>query len=307
MIGEKMDIKHLRYFIGIVENDFNLSRASQNLYISQPALSMMVNEFENRENIQLFNRANGKITGLTYVGENYYRDAKELIEKYNQMNRDLHTKKRQINGNITIGIPPLILSVVFPKVIPNLIQNNPNIKFLFKEQGAFSLKNELLLGNINFATLLYPEQIPHHIMDSFEIYRSELAVFCSPNHHLAGQEMISWQTLHQEKMVSFDKTFMIYQHLNERFERYGIYPDILCESSSWDFLYYTAKTNPDILTILPLATAELYPDKDLVCVRIKDPILWRVTLCRLKKDRYSNAENYIFDELLSMFQATQKE
>lgn len=300
-----MDIKHLRYFIGIVENDFNLSRTSQNLYISQPALSMMINEFENRENIQLFNRVNGKITGLTYVGENYYRDAKDLIEKYNRMNKNLHQKHHQISGNITLGIPPLILSVLFPKVIPHLIQNNPDIKFTIKEQGAFSLKNELLLGNIHLAILLYPEQIPHHIMDSFEIYRSELAVFCSSNHHFADKKEISWQELHKEKMISFDKTFMIYQHLSERFERHGIYPDILYKSSSWDFLYYTAKTNHDILTILPLATAELYPDKDLVCVRIKDPVLWRITLCRLKKNNYSNAENYIFDELLTIFKSSQ--
>lgn len=47
-----MDIRHLRYFVSIVDNDFNLSRASQNLYVSQPALSMMITEFENRENIQ---------------------------------------------------------------------------------------------------------------------------------------------------------------------------------------------------------------------------------------------------------------
>lgn len=32
-----MDIRHLRYFVSIVDNDFNLSRASQNLYVSQPA------------------------------------------------------------------------------------------------------------------------------------------------------------------------------------------------------------------------------------------------------------------------------
>lgn len=300
-----MDIKHLRYFIGIVENDFNLSRASQNLYISQPALSMMINDFENKENIQLFKRLNTKITGLTYVGENYYRDAKELIEKYNQMHKDLHKKHHQITGSVTIGIPPLILSVLFPKVIPKLMRENPDVSFQIREKGAFSLKNDLLLDEINFATLLYPEQIPHHIIDSFEIYRSELAVFCSSKHHFASKKELTWQDLHKEKMISFDKTFMIYQHLNERFERHGIYPDIQCESSSWDFLYYTAKTNPDILTILPIATSELYPDEDLVSIRIKDPVLWRVTLCRLKKDNYTSAENYIFDQLLEAFRAPQ--
>lgn len=114
-----MDIKHLRYFIGIVENGFNLSRTSQNLYISQPALSMMINEFEHQENIALFTRANGKIRGLTYVGENYYRDAKELLKKYNQMNKNLHKKEQEMTGRISIGIPPLILSLIFLKFCRN--------------------------------------------------------------------------------------------------------------------------------------------------------------------------------------------
>lgn len=94
---------------------------------------------------------------------------------------------------------------------------------------------------------------------------------------------------------------MIYQHLKESFERYNIHPDIVYESASWDFLYYTAKSNSDILTILPLATGEYYQDPHLVSIKIEDPVLWRVTLCRLKKSNYSNAENYIFDEILKAF------
>ncbi|WP_338142462.1 hypothetical protein [Histophilus somni] len=55
------------------------------------------------------------------------------------------------------------------------------------------------------------------------------------------------------------------------------------------------------MTILPLSTAYYYPDPHLVSVKIKDPILWRVMLCRLKKSNYFNAENYIFDEILKVF------
>lgn len=297
-----MDIKHLRYFVGIVENDFNLSRASQALYVSQPALSMMIHDFESREKVQVFKRASGKIAGLTYIGENYYRDAKELVEKYDQMYHNLHKKEIKLKGKVKIGIPPLILSVLFPKVLPEMIAENSDIDFQITEQGAYTLKNELLAGNINFATLLSPEHISHNIIDSFEIYRSELAIFCSPKHPFASKQEITWQDLHKEKMIIFDKSFMIYQHLKENFEKHNIYPDILCESSSWDYLYYTAKSNNDILTILPLATAELYPDAHLISRRIKDPVLWKVTLCRLKKNNYTNIENYVFNELLRRFE-----
>ncbi|WGE56583.1 LysR family transcriptional regulator [Actinobacillus equuli] len=295
-----MDIRHLRYFVAIVDNDFNLSRASQNLYISQPALSMMISEFEQRENIQLFKRNNNKIIGLTYLGETYYNDAKEVINKYTEMNRKLHKMAEQITGNITIGIPPLILSVIFSEIMPNLILNNPTINFTIKEQGAFVLKNELLLGNIDFAVLLYPEHISKNVIDSFEIHCSELAVFLSPQHPLARKEIIEWQDLHNAKMAIFDNTFMIHHQLMETFERNNIYPNIILESSSWDFLLNLAKINKDLLTILPYPMVDQYPS-DFICRRINKPIPWRVTLCRLKKNNYSNVENYLFDVLLKEF------
>lgn len=154
-----MDIRHLRYFVSIVDNDFNLSRASQNLYVSQPALSMMITEFENRENIQIFKRASGKIIGLTFAGENYYRDAKEVIKRYNDMRTNLYKSKDCKKGTITIGIPPLVLSAVFSSVLPNLILKNPDINFIIKEIGAYALKSELLLDKVDLAVLLYPERI----------------------------------------------------------------------------------------------------------------------------------------------------
>ncbi|TNH04539.1 LysR family transcriptional regulator, partial [Testudinibacter sp. TR-2022] len=33
------------------------------------------------------------------------------------------------------------------------------------------------------------------------------------------------------------------------------------------------------------------------------PVPWRVTLCRLRKNNYSNIENYILDSLLKAFKS----
>ena len=238
-----MDIRHLRYFVSIVDNDFNLSRASQNLYVSQPALSMMITEFENRENIQIFKRASGKIIGLTFAGENYYRDAKEVIKRYNDMRTNLYKSKDCKKGTITIGIPPLVLSAVFSSVLPHLILKNPDINFIIKEIGAYALKSELLLDKVDLAVLLYPERISKNIIDSIEIHSSELALFLSPKHVLAKKQQITWADLHQQKMAIFDQTFMIHHHLKEAFERNNCYPDIVLDSSCWDFLLSAVKTN----------------------------------------------------------------
>lgn len=80
-----MDIKQIRYFLAIVECQFNLSQAAEMLYISQPTLSMMITEFEKRENVRLFKRTRGRITGLTYLGESYYQDSPALLTKISNL------------------------------------------------------------------------------------------------------------------------------------------------------------------------------------------------------------------------------
>lgn len=298
-----MDIKHLRYFISIVNNDFNLSRTAQNLYISQPTLSIMINDFESREGTNLFKRTNGKIIGLTYVGEKYYYDAQEVIKKYNEMQVNLHEATETMAGSITIGIPPLILSVIFSTIMPKLILDNPTINFTLKEQGAHRLKSELLLENIDIAVLLSPEGISKNIIDSFEIQCSELAVFLSPNHHLATKETIDWKDLHNEKIAIFDESFMIHHLFKDTCERNNVYANIILKSSSWDFMLNSTKINEELLTILPLPMAEQYASADFVARRMNEPIIWKVMICRLKKNNYTNTEKYIYDTLLELFHA----
>lgn len=183
-----MDIKQIRYFLAIVECQFNLSQAAEMLYISQPTLSMMITEFEKRENVRLFKRTRGRITGLTYLGESYYQDAKKVLESYDQMFNNLHNVTKTPKGSINIGIPPLILSVVFSKVMPEMILSNPGIQFNIKEIGAYNLKNELLLGNVDIAVLLSPTGIADNLVEMNEIQRSELCVCLSPKHKLAQKK-----------------------------------------------------------------------------------------------------------------------
>lgn len=297
-----MDIKHLRYFTSIVENDFNLSQSAEILYVSQPALSIMINDFEKEKKVKLFKRDRGRITGLTYSGEKYYYDAKEVLHKYHEMQQNLHSKKDQMEGSITIGIPPLVLSVVFSTIMPKLILENPKIQFNIKEIGAYNLKNELLLENVDIAVLLHPEGISKNRIESYEIQRSELAVFLSPNHHLAKNSLIHWRQLEREKMAIFDETFMIHHLIKGAFERNNIQPNIILTSGSWDFLINSTKINQELFSILPVPISEHYQFSDISSIPMKDPIPWRVTICRLKKEAYSNLEAYILDSLLQEFE-----
>lgn len=86
-----MDIRQLKYFIEIVNSDFNLSAASVKLCISQPALSILIKKFEQEEKTKIFERNKGIITGMTPSGLNFYRRALEVVDAYENMYNELRS------------------------------------------------------------------------------------------------------------------------------------------------------------------------------------------------------------------------
>lgn len=296
-----MDIKQLRYFSTIVDHDFNLSHAANRLYISQPTLSMMINEFEKKEGVKLFQRERSRIIGLTYKGEQYYEDAQKVLALYNEMITNLHLNQDNNEGNISIGIPPLVLAVVFSDIMPQLILENPRLSVTVKEIGAYQLKNDLLVGNVDLAVLLEPTGVNSHLVETYEVQQSELAAFFSVDHPLAQKDQIKWQDLTQTNLAIFNESFMINHLLMDAFERQQVRPNIVLTSGSWDYMLNATRMNPTLGTILPKSLNDLYQVEGVRCIPIEKPVVWKVMLARLKKEHYSLSESFVLDYLLNAF------
>lgn len=118
-----VDLELYRIFT-IVANEKNITKASEKLNISQPAVTKHIKNLENALELRLFNRTNHGIE-LTSDGQKIYEEAKEAVETLNSifvkygknrnMNLGVHvsmykmfskilTKFSNINENITINI-----------------------------------------------------------------------------------------------------------------------------------------------------------------------------------------------------------
>ncbi|MGX7031452.1 LysR family transcriptional regulator [Vagococcus zengguangii] len=296
-----MDIKHLRYFIAIVENDFNLSRTARSLYISQPTLSVMINNFEEKEGIKLFQRQQNKLLGLTLAGKIFYQDAQELIKQYYRMQHNLHNHQTDIKGTVTIGLPPFLLSVVFSSILPKIMMQHPEIHFDIQEKNTELLKQDLLLETVDLAVLLHPEGLSRKLIDTYLIQTSELVLLMSPNHHLSQKKTINWPDLHNQNIAIFDESFMNHHLIKARFEQIQLDQTISLETSSWDFLVNAVRMNDNLIAFIPQPLVKQQYLDDLIIKRMNEPIPWRVTLCRLKKQHYTALEQFVLDLLLTIF------
>jgi DNA-binding transcriptional LysR family regulator len=303
-----MDIKQLNYFIAIIDNHFNLSQAAKQLYITQPALSLVIKEYENAQNLNIFIRHKNRIVGLTPKGEVLYHHAKKILAEHDKMLTNLHNEQGEVQQKFTIGIPPYINIATFGKIIPRFIKKYPNIEMNIIEKGALTIKNHLLEKKVDFAALLYPEEISPNLIDSYTIQESELVVYVSKNHKWAKKESLTWKDLNHEKMVTFDDSFMIPHKLNKEFKHRATYPNIVMKSFSWDVLLTATKENPDLFTILPAVTSNIFDSikDDYVIIPIEEPIIWRVTLCCLKETQQSPELNHILNLILKEFDPGQR-
>lgn len=295
-----MDISQLKYFISIVNCDFNLSSASRKLHISQPALTQYIRKFEDEENTELFIRSSGRLVGLTLCGENFYTNALTVIKAHDTMLKELRENASAIKGTIKIGVPPLILTVLFTKLLSQLITKNPYIDFVIVEEGAFELEKRMVLHEIDFAVILQPTDLKSQLFHEDLIHRDELTAFMSINHPLANQPTISWMDLKQRHLAIFKESFMIRHQLERKFDSLGIKPNIALSSESWDFLL-EATRGTDFITILPSPTSHHINMDGIVEKHFDHPISWHVVLAYPAKQHYNRIELYTKRSIIEFF------
>lgn len=300
-----MDIRQLRYLVEIVETNFNLSETSQRIHVSQPALSQSIRRLEEEFNAELFTRSRGRLIGLTEVGESVYHDAMNVITSYDELIQNMYMASENMQGRIRIGIPPLVLSVLFTDVLAELITSQPRAKIEIVEEGAYELRRMLQTEEIDCAILLEPTDLPDHSFEKVYLFHDSLDVFMSKDHPLAVKDELDWSDLKGESFVMFDETYLIHHNVMRKFRSLNYELKIVITSKSWDFLLESVRYSK-YLTILPRPIEGHYNLEDVVRKPLSKPLDWDVLLVYPKKHHYSNIEQLVQDKMKRHFGGGQK-
>lgn len=294
-----MDIKHLEYFTTIVENNFNLSQSAKILLISQPGLTKFIKEFEDKEDVELFVRSKGRLVDLTPIGKEFYQNALLVLEQYDKLMQDLRINKETIKGTIKVGIPPVILTVLFKKAIPQFILKNPNIQLEIVEAGAYELQKMLLLQEIDIAFLIDP--ITTNNIQSKTVVEDQAVVVFNTQHPFAeSKEPLTYNDLANERIILLNSTFMIHHQIKKNFQVASITPHIFFESGAWDLLASMCESL-DLVTILPAPIVPHYSENTLLSRPITPHFSWTVKICRLENVYHNHLVEFVENFFIHFF------
>ncbi len=293
-----MDIRQLRYFINIVQENCNISRASNRLLISQPALSKFIHEFERSEGYTLFLRRNGRLVGLTSIGRIMYQKALEILELYDNSVQDVRDMAIKEKDHIKIGIPEFLLTTLFSEIIPQMVVEHPEAKIITCELDGETIKKRFNAYDLDIAILLQPTEFNEADVEQVLVKREPMVAYMNLSHSLANRHSITWQEISQYPLSIPDKQHTIHKMLESKFYEENVCMKIGLLSSSWSYLLLSSKSD-NLITILPAFTNDILQLDKIVGVPIQNPIWWNVAVCRHRLDERTKFHDYVYQSLIS--------
>jgi len=176
-----MNTKQLQYAITLAQVR-NFSQVAQKMHITQPALSKQIMSLEKELDIKLFDRNTTPLT-LTPAGEDFIRQAKELVYREEQLRQSMQRYSSGEAGNLVIGVSPFRSLYLIPPMIRALREKYPGIRVVLQENKSGQLRKDAAEGKYDFAIVNLP--VDEDLLDVIPLEPDTL-VLAVPNRMAAG-------------------------------------------------------------------------------------------------------------------------
>ncbi|HSI84441.1 MAG TPA: LysR substrate-binding domain-containing protein [Candidatus Methylacidiphilales bacterium] len=120
-----MELRHLRYFVAVAE-ELSFTKAARCLRLAQPSLTRQIKNLEEEIGVELFERANNRIT-LTEPGRRFLFDSKNLLAMAAENVAAVQRMKRNTTAQLRIGYVSNINYGILPKTLTAFRKRSPNV------------------------------------------------------------------------------------------------------------------------------------------------------------------------------------
>lgn len=133
--------RQLRMFVTTADL-MNISRASQALHISQPALSRALQEMEAQLGVKLLLRTTRQLS-LTHDGEHFLPVAQRLLRDLEQATADLRKQATGLTGSVTLAVGSAFGCTVLPPVIASFTVSHPGVQLRLVDDNSAGISSRV--------------------------------------------------------------------------------------------------------------------------------------------------------------------
>ncbi|GAB4364619.1 MAG: LysR family transcriptional regulator [Deltaproteobacteria bacterium] len=196
-----MNPHHLRTFLAVRKHR-NYTRAAEEIFLTQPAVSRQVHQLEEELGVRLFEQI-GKSLHLTDAGETLAVEAEKLLGAMERTAEAVRSHRSAERGSVRIGASTTPGFYLLPDLLGRFHRRFPKVALHYTVENSLAIerkivRNELDLGFVG-AHLSTEELLLTPLLED------EIVCFTSPSHHLSKVRHIAPDRLEEELWVLREK------------------------------------------------------------------------------------------------------
>jgi len=183
-----MEINELRAFTAVAETG-SFSRAADQLYVTQPAVSKRIASLEDKLSAKLFDRI-GRNVNLTEAGEHMFSRATRILQDIENLQRSISGLNREPCGTLIMATSHHIGLRRLPPVLKTYNQQYGKVKLDIRFMDSESACAAVEQGNLELAIVTLPPN-PSTSLSLREIWCDNLCFVAAPGHPLTQMKEVT--------------------------------------------------------------------------------------------------------------------
>jgi DNA-binding transcriptional LysR family regulator len=201
----------------------SLHEAARRLNVSQPALSVMLQEIERALGGRLFERSRRGLMP-TDKGDYMIRQARLMLADLQRV-RSEFDPANEGRALLRLGALPLVMLEIVPRALALLRRGEPAVRAEFHEGAASEILAAVADGRLDLAIgRMLPEFADNDDLVPDFLFTESFCIVSGPEHTLARRRKISWQQLAAADWIEAPTNTALHDFFAEAFLRRGLRP-----------------------------------------------------------------------------------
>jgi DNA-binding transcriptional LysR family regulator len=202
-IAEKMELRHLRYFVTVAEL-LNFTKAAAKLRVAQPSFSRQIRDLEEELGVSLLER-NSRLVRLTAAGKAFVTEARAVLQQAEAAAQTARAFAKSNHGRLNLGYAPSLTVEVLPQALRSFEKECPGVRVMIQDLSILEMINGLREGRLDAALTveLSGKQMQGLAFEKLRSY--PVCVALGATHRLVRARRIDLAELKDERLIVYSR------------------------------------------------------------------------------------------------------
>src|SRR3954453_1543438 len=219
---DRMELRHLRTIAAVARHG-SFTKAAEELYLAQSAISQQIRRLEQELGVEVFRRTSRSVE-LTAEGREILGYAQRVLAEVDGLHSELEELTGLLRGNLRIGgVYPTGPYDLFG-MLADFRAEHPGVAIHMVEDTQDGVLEALRGGELDCAfTALNPDALGNEFAATL-LWEEEIVVALPPGHSLCGGEQVTFEELAAEDLIAYRENSALRRRLERAMSERGLEP-----------------------------------------------------------------------------------